>query len=387
VRSARSLHAGHGSLHGVTAAAPLRHTQPMRLRQSQVWLLSACCWTLFGVVSGMQIWISMLSHHHSLARIIVYQVLVWNAWVLFGFVVARLVRERPLVPPSARHIGLHVVVAAVYAVAHAAWWVGLELWIRPYDFMNPTRFVSRYPAILVCQMPLELVLYGLVALAVHASDAADTSRERELRAVHLERSLAEARLHALELQIRPHFLFNTLNAISSLVRVGDNASAIGMIGGLSDLLRYSLERAGDSRVALEDDVKMLERFLDIQRLRFVDRLTFEIDLAPEARRAAVPVLLLQPLVENAIHHGIGSSGGPGRIVLSAARRDDMLRIELFNTGRLTEPIVSGIGLSNTHARLQQLYGSRHRFELMATADGVTARLELPFSEAGKPEAA
>ena len=122
-----------------------------------------------------------------------------------------------------------------------------------------------------------------MALAAHANGYYAQYREREVRAAQLEKSLAEARLHALELQIQPHFLFNTLNAISALVRTGQPEQAVGMIAGLSDLLRYALDRAGDQRVTVDEEAEMLRRYLEIQRLRFADRLTFEIDVAPETR--------------------------------------------------------------------------------------------------------
>ena len=140
-----------------------------------------------------------------------------------------------------------------------------------------------------------------------------------MRAAQLETSLAEARLHALELQIQPHFLFNTLNAISALVRTGQPEQAVGMIAGLSDLLRYALDRAGNQRVTVDEEAEMLRRYLEIQRLRFADRLTFEIDVAGDARRAAVPVLLLQPLAENAIRHGIARARGRGGSTVRAFR--------------------------------------------------------------------
>src|SRR5205814_8024211 len=127
-------------------------------------------------------------------------------------------------------------------------------------------FLPRFQTVAFWQVPLELLLYGLVALAVHVRASAARERERERHAARLEASLTEARLHALELQIQPHFLFNTLNGISTLIRAGQPAQAIGMIGGLSDLLRYSLDRAAGSRVTLEEEAAMVGRYLDIQRL-------------------------------------------------------------------------------------------------------------------------
>ena len=358
----------------------MRHTGAMRLNRSQAVLLTAGVWTIFGLICGTQIWLSMLDHGHSVPLILFYQVLVWSLWIPFSFGIAALVRRVPLVPFDARNTVTHLLVVPALALVHVAWWVGLEFVLIPYDRMNPTHFGRRFFWVGLGQLPLELLLYFLVAMTAYAIDTYAKVRERELRAAQLEKSLAEARLHALELQIQPHFLFNTLNTISSLVRVGQTREAIAMIGGLSDLLRYALDRAGDQRVALDDEIEMLRRYLEIQRLRFDDRLRFDIDVAPESRRAAVPVLLLQPLAENAIRHGIATVDAPGRVGVRALRLDGALRIEVTNSGRLPSRIEPGIGLSNTHARLEQLYGSAQHFELVEHDGVVTARITLPWSE-------
>jgi two-component system, LytTR family, sensor kinase len=353
----------------------------MRLpRRSHGLLLVAALWTLFGVISGMQIWISMIAHGHSLARVISYQVLVWDLWILFSLAIGRLTVRVPLVPPRARNLLLHVLVGCVFATVHAAWWAALMLLFRPYDVMTPPGFADPFLKTAFYQLPLELLLYALVASAVFAADYYVRYREGELCASQLERSLAEARLHALEQQIQPHFLFNTLNAIAALVRSGQAAHAVEMIAGLSELLRYALDRAGERRVAVDDEVGMLRRYLEIQRVRFADRLTFEIDVGQGAGRAAVPVLLLQPLAENAICHGIARSASPGSVRVRAFRDGGALRIEMLNSGRLPSRVEYGIGLSNTVARLTQLYGDQQRFELGQGADGVLVSVTIPWNE-------
>lgn len=174
-----------------------------------------------------------------------------------------------------------------------------------------------------------------------------------------------------------------MNAISSLVRNRRNDEAVTMISGLSDLLRYTLDHAGDQQVALEDELHVLRRYLEIQHVRFPDRMTFDIDLAPDARRAAIPALLLQPLAENAVRHGIARSAAPGVIEVRAFRSDGRLRIDVFNSGSIA-PVPSdegsGIGLRNTRARLQHLYGDAGTFELLHARDGVVASLSIPWSE-------
>jgi two-component system, LytTR family, sensor kinase len=352
----------------------------MPLRRSHAWLLAAGFWTIFAVVCAVQVWMSMLTHGHSLARIVFYQAVVWNFWIFFTFAIAGLARRLPLTPPRMRNVLVHLLAGCIVGLVHAAWWVGCMLVIRPYDRMNPTDFAVPFLSLAFSQLPLELLLYALVVLAAQAEVYYARYREREVRAAQLEKSLAEARLHALELQIQPHFLFNTLNAVSALVRTGQTEQAVGMIAGLSDLLRYALDRAGSPRVTVGEEAEMLRRYLEIQRLRFSDRLTFEIDVAGDAQRAAMPVLLLQPLAENAIRHGIAGSAGPGRVAVRAFRQDGTLRIEMFNSGRLPARLVRGIGLSNTVARLEQLYGGDQRFELRGTPEGVVAEVTIPWTE-------
>jgi len=352
----------------------------MPLGRAGLWALAAGFWTLFGIACGLQVWLSMLSHNHSVVRLILHEIAVWSAWIPVGYGVAGMVRRFPVVPPSARNALLHLLTGAVIAVLHGAWWVALELLIVPYDVMNPKAFTPRFLKIIFYQAPLELMLYAMVALTVVAYDSYVRSREREIRAAQLETLLAEARLQTLELQIRPHFLFNTLNAVSALVHTGARDQALGMIGGLSDLLRYALDRAGTQCASVDDEAGMARRFLEIQRLRSPDRLTFTIDVAPEAKKGAVPVLLLQPLVENAVRHGIEAREGTGHVEVRVFRDGDDLRIRIWNSGRLGLRRGEGIGLANTAARLEQLYAGRHSLALREEDDGVVAAISLPWSE-------
>jgi len=353
----------------------------MSLRRRHFGLLVVPFWTLFGAVSGLQIWISMIAHGHSLPRVVFYQMMVWNGWSLLTPLVLRLVRAVPLVPLRARNLAVHVGCALVTGFVHALWCVTLVLAIVPYDKMNPTRFGPQLVNVVLAYMPLEVAVYLLVALAGHAVDYYARYREREVQAAELERLLAEARLHALQLQIRPHFLFNTLNSISALVRTGDAAKAATMINRLSELLRYALERSEDQCVPLDDEIGVLRGYFEIQAVRFEDRLSWDIDVEPAASRGAVPVLLLQPLAENAVMHGIARSQAAGAIRVRARRAGEALEIEMFNTGRLLADDGEGIGLANTRARLKQLHGAAASLALEPLDGGVVARVTLPWSEA------
>jgi hypothetical protein len=345
--------------------------------------LAAGLWAVFGLISGVQVWISMITHGHSVPLLLSYYLLIWEAWFLVTAAIMWLAARFPLFPFQRKAVLVHVLCAAVVSVLHGFYWMALLVVMRPYDRMTAEVSELQVRELLFARFPLEMTLYFLVLGFVTAADFYNRYRERALQAAQLEASLADARLHALELQLRPHFLFNTMNAISSLVRNHRNDEAVTMISGLSDLLRYTLDHAGDQQVALEDEVAVLRRYLEIQHVRFPDRMTFSIDLAPEARRAAVPVLLLQPLAENAVRHGIARSAGPGVIEVRAFRDAGRLRIDIYNSGSIAAPAaadVPGIGLPNTRARLQHLYGADGSFALAPAGTGVLASLSLPWSE-------
>jgi hypothetical protein len=205
------------------------------------------------------------------------------------------------------------------------------------------------------------------------------SQERE----QIEVRLAQARLESLKLQLHPHFLFNTLNTITALIGT-DPVAAERVVAGLSELLRVSLHNAGEQEVPLERELKLLEPYLEIQQIRFQDRLTISLSVAPETRRALVPNLVLQPLVENAIRHGIAPRASAGRIEIEAERRNGTLHLRVTDDGvGLTHApgraLREGVGLGNTRARLQYLYGAEHRFELHGgPAGGFTVEIAIPF---------
>ncbi|HXA20477.1 MAG TPA: histidine kinase [Thermoanaerobaculia bacterium] len=345
------------------------------------WRFVILFWTVFGVLTGFQVWISMITHGHSVPRLIFYYVVVWEAWVGATAVIVWLLHRFPVVPARRLPILVHFLAACCIAIVHSFYWVGLMILIRPYDRMTAEASQLDIAEILFYRLPLEWLLYCLVLGAALAFEFYERYRERALQAAQLETSLAEARLHALELQIQPHFLFNTLNAISGLVRSKRNDEAVTMMAGLSELLRYTLDHAGDQHVTLDEELSVLRRYLEIQRARFPDRMSFTIEASGEAGRGSVPALLLQPLAENAVRHGIALSASPGVVNVRAFRNNGQLRIEVFNSGALGVRSDSGIGLRNTTARLRHLYGDEGRFDLAGVDGGVTATVTIPWAEA------
>jgi two-component system LytT family sensor kinase len=217
-----------------------------------------------------------------------------------------------------------------------------------------------------------------------ARDREFAASRSELRASRLEAQLSNARLEALKMQLHPHFFFNALNTVSTLVLKGEHRAAIRAIARIGELLRVTLAFAKTQELPLAEELALVERYLEIEQLRFGDRLRIETEIAPEMRRALVPSLILQPLIENAIRHGLRSLPAGGCICISAVRVSDAARLRVSDNGPGV-PVAEGgqlregIGLANTRNRLAELYGSRGFLRLeCGEAGGTVATLEFPF---------
>jgi LytS/YehU family sensor histidine kinase len=222
----------------------------------------------------------------------------------------------------------------------------------------------------------------------HALDYYGKYRDGELRAAQLEIGLAHARLDLLKTQLQPHFLFNTLNAISALVYT-DAAAAERTVARLGDLLRLALEDFGVQEAPLAREMEVLRSYLDIEQTRLGNRLTVCWDVGPDTTDALVPTFLLQPLVENAIHHGVAPRSEPGRVEIGAWRHGGMLHLRVRDDGPglPAGPINGGVGLANTRARLLHLYGAAQRLEAgNDPRGGCVVRVTLPFRELAESSA-
>ncbi|MBB4639514.1 sensor histidine kinase [Longimicrobium terrae] len=277
-------------------------------------------------------------------------------------------RRFPLDRHSWRRLApVHAAILVAVVVARAAAVVALNPWIGWYDVLPPFREV------VVTSFANNTFLYLILVGFGHALVYAGRARDRE-------EQLASAELSALKMQLHPHFLFNTLNAITAFVRT-EPLVAERMIARLSELLRHTLQHAGVHEVALEDELRFLRSYLEIEQARFDERLRVRWDIDPAVIRARVPHLILQPLVENAIRHGIGPRAAGGRVEIEARRRGVRLELVVRDRGVGMDPGTArtGVGLSNTRARLRQLYGAQHTIEVQgAPGRGVEIRITLPL---------
>jgi len=353
-----------------------------RKRWSQ-WIVPFAFWTVLGLAFAGQFYLSQskigdpVTWRFALARALAD----WYVFAVLSIPALWVGRRFPFAGAgwglaAAVHLGASGVFSLSWMVLRAA----IAHW-QSRGELYPVTFNVALSRALVATFFFNLLIYWGVILVQHAFDYYAKFHERELHTVELEARLAEARLQALQMQLNPHFLFNTLNAISSLMHK-DVDAADRMIARLSDLLRYTLESTEEGEVSLQQELNFLEGYLEIQLGRFGDRLTVQREIDPQTLQARLPNLLLQPLVENAIQHGIAPHARPGQIVLRAVRRDNRLELQVQdNGGGLPGKglLREGVGLANTRARLQQLYGPAHGLELSnAPEGGVVVRVSLPW---------
>lgn len=340
-------------------------------------------WTLIGLSFASQFYISSakVGNPVTWSQAMSSSLLDWYVFAVLSFPVILLARHFHF--DSAfwrRSIGVHLVACAVFSLGYMI----LRAWVGQAQYWwndQPVSFAAAFKPLLVKTWHFNLLIYWVIVSVSHAFDYYRKFQDRELQTLELEKRLTEAKLQALQMQLNPHFLFNTLHAISSLMHK-DVEAADRMIARLSDLLRRTLESTDTQEVSLRQELDFLQSYLEIEQTRFGDRLTLRMDIAPDTLDARVPNLILQPLVENAIRHGLEPHARPGQIELSARRENGRLRLQVRDNGGglpTHQPLEEGVGLANTRARLQQLYSDAHRFEFHnAPAGGLEVRVTIPF---------
>lgn len=256
----------------------------------------------------------------------------------------------------------------------------------PWSDRLKTISYSQYFSTAIYSYYLEIIIYWAILGAVYAFEYYRKYREQELQASQLQTQLAQANLQALKMQLHPHFLFNTLNTIVSLVRNKENKAAVNMLVGVSDLLRQVLDNDQRQEVTLKEELDFIELYLEIQQIRFSDRLQVDFKINPKTLNALVPNLILQPIVENAIHHGISPKAKGGCLEISAQPKDKMLCLSVFNDGIPLHEALNltknhGLGIANTKSRLNQLFGENQSFQIKNTSAGVEVKIYLPLKVA------
>jgi two-component system, LytTR family, sensor kinase len=344
--------------------------------------------TAFGIFSGLQAYnyITLFTDRKQPFHILLaLNITYWYAWAVLvpGMVwMARRYRfgRHTWKRAAAKHVGGVI----VFTLAHALLWVTCRVFIMKVLADREISWTMHFQELFFLNFDWEMMTYWAVVGLSHAFDFHRESQERELTAAQLRTRLAEANLQALQRQLHPHFLFNTLNTISALMH-RDTQAADAMLERLGDLLRLTLDRIGTQHVSLKDELDFLRKYLEIEKTRFGERLHVHIEVDLDTLDAKVPNLVLQPIVENALRHGIGPKIGGGRVDISARRDGDDLWLEVRDNGvgLTTDAFHNGVGLTNTRSRLEHLYGDRFRFECHTPpGGGLLVSVVIPFSSEG-----
>ncbi|WP_284319710.1 sensor histidine kinase [Dyella acidisoli] len=350
------------------------------------WSWVGAMWLAFALIDATQTVLVMHAQgmHHPWARLFAFRVVVWSLWMLASPLMLALdhrfpMRRGRLLAPALAHLCL----CAPMALAVAAWSLWLEAAMDPYgtDAMPAPLASQWFEGFLESVAPC-LIVYATALAIGYGLRARERLIAERAESARLSEQLAKAQLDALRRQLEPHFLFNALNAIAGLVRERRHDDAIGTIAGFGDLLRRVLDDSTGAEVPLREELDFLRVYLDIQKLRFGDRLHVGIDVPDELLTARVPRLILQPLAENAFKHGLSKRAQGGALRVSASGQNGLLTLRVYNDGPAAAahaaPPRPGIGLSNTVERLRSLYGERCDLRLERREGGTEAIVLVPL---------
>ncbi len=343
-------------------------------------LVALVVWTVLALLFAGQFYASsaMMGRGVSWGHALSFALADWYVFALLAPPVAWLGRYVRLEwPLKSRHVVIHISSCAAFMLAYLLLRAAVALWQPRFGGPAVVTFFDVFEPLLVKTLPHSLLVYWAIVSVQHVAAFQERARERERRAAELEQRLIAARLQALQMQLNPHFLFNTLNAISSLMHQ-DVDAADRMLVRLSELLRRALDTRDRQEVPLREELEFLERYLEIEQTRFRERLTVKRDIDAVLLDMMVPNLVLQPLVENAIKHGIEKQRKPGIIELGARRDRDQVVLTVRDNGpglaaaaARPNPKGHGIGVGNTRRRLEQLYGRRQELVMREVEGGGT----------------
>lgn len=361
-------------------------------------LILVAIWSVPGAISAASMYVVMSLKGEALPLVdaLLWRMPEWQVWAVATPIIVWLGRRCPPWRRGYLSIPVHLVANAVFGSLDViVYWASARL-------VGPEPFASMplgeiYPWLLLKTAFFEMLIYGAIIGADYGLAYQRRYREGVLKQSQLEARLASTQLQALKMQLHPHFLFNTINAINVLMRKGETAAALRMLNGMSDLLRRSLTSMKVELVPLSEELDFIERYLEIEQTRFSDRLRVTYEIDPATRDALLPGMILQPIVENAIEHGIAPRAAGGAIAIAARVYAGKLVVEIRDDGvglaakgaSAVRPKGHGVGLSHVRKRLAQLYPGAHRFTLEpAQPAGVRAQLEIAFTTentlAGEP---
>jgi sensor histidine kinase YesM len=359
-----------------------------------LWIFVLIAWTLVGLSFTLNYYffaghyVVIFKQQPTIVGMLVWELPYWFLWAALAPLIFKITRRYPFDRKQwFRNSIIHIAACLLLSFGHRAIYLVLGWLLHVAVYQQFSSIPELYQSDIFFNLPTGFMSYGTFMLISHVVDYYRRYQREELRASRLKTELAQAQLEALKMQIHPHFLFNTLNSISALLDE-DVEAADEMLTRLGDFLRLTLENSGAQQVTLQEELEFLRCYLEIERVRFHDRLTVSIEIDPQTLDARVPNLILQPIVENAIRHGIVARAAAGRIEISSGLSNNMLRLQvkdngpgLSSTQDSSGKLRGGFGLANTRARLEQLYGAAHRLEMSdAVEGGLLVALEIPFEK-------
>lgn len=353
---------------------------------ARAWLWIALIWLVIGLFNATQTVFPMRAQgmHHNWPQLFATQVLALLPWAIATPFIQLLGRRFP--PIQWRPVstwGVHVAACIGISLVSAAWLAGLEELMNPWAVSpDPGPFVPLFLTKLYGDGLSDLVLYAAILAISFVLYSRERLAHQQTETARLSEALSKAQLYALRRQLEPHFLFNALNSVSGLVREKKNDAAVSMIAGLSEFLRKCLEESDRQEVALGEEMDFVQKYLDIQKVRFADRLKLDLQVPDDLLSAQLPTLILQPLAENAVKHGIAKRAQGGTIRISACRSGGMLNLTVYNDGPKHRPgPTSGIGISNVRNRLQRLYGDKFELHMRDQDSGAfEVSVSVPFRD-------
>jgi LytS/YehU family sensor histidine kinase len=354
------------------------------------WRWIAALWCAGGVFEASQaVLIMRFAEHktHAWLPLFATELATWLPWALATPWVIHLARRYPIIKDTTvRTVAAHLAAFLTISVIAEAWSAVLQVLFNPWGNRRPPAFWDTLSITLLYQVVLFFIGYALILTITYLMDSRENVARQMTETARLNEELSKSQLAALRSQMEPHFMFNTLNAIAGLVRDRRDEAAVSMIVGLSEFLRRSSSDSHRVQVTLAEEVEYVQRYLDIQKTRLGDRLRLSIDIPADLMDVRVPSLLLQPLVENAIKHGVAERVSGGAVRVSGARQGANLHLSVYNDASNLPPDWpppgAGVGLDNLRTRLQILHGEAAglRMQRIGT-EGVEVTVTLPCGEA------
>lgn len=353
------------------------------------WRWIAALWCAGGLFDASQAVLILRFAHgsqQSWLPVFATEMATWLPWALATPWIMGLARRHPFIRGTTlRSVAIHVAAFATIGAIAEGWTATLQVLFNPWGSRRPPDFWDSWSTTLVYHVLICLIAYALILTVTYLVDSRDNVARQKTETARLNEELSKAQLAALRQQMEPHFMFNALNSIAGLVRDHRNDAAVSMIVGLSEFLRRATTDSHRAQVTLAEEVEYLQRYVDIQKVRFGERLQVSVDIPADLLDAQVPSLLLQPLVENAIKHGVATRVVGGNVRVTGVRKDGSVFLSVYNDSPSFPedwPTTrAGVGLANLRTRLQILHGDASELQVRrAGTDGVEVVVTVPLKE-------